>query len=157
MSALQDVVTMVLLLIAQAYLEEREATISQQRAITELSTPVLPLKPGLLVVPVIGLLDATRAALLSEHLLEAIARTAARVVVVDVTGLAGMDTAVAAHLARAVQSAALMGARAVLSGLGPSGALVLASLDVELAGLTPAVDLAAGIRRAEAMLAEDSS
>jgi rsbT co-antagonist protein RsbR len=152
LSALQDYVNVLFVVIAEEYLLEREAAIRRQQAIRELSTPVLPLKPGLLVVPIIGVVDRPRAEQLREQLLAAIRDHRARVVVIDVTGVAEIDAAVASRLMRAVGAARLMGARSVLSGLSTANAQVLADADVDLAGVATASDLQAGIQQADAML-----
>jgi anti-anti-sigma regulatory factor len=152
MSVLQDFVNLIFVAIAEEYLEEREATIRQQERVRELSTPVLPVMPGLLVLPVIGIVDQARAAQLGDRLLAAIRQHRARVIVLDVTGLPEIDTGVANHLMRAVGAARLMGARAVLCGLSTANAIVLSQLSVDLAGMVTAVDLMDGIRRATAML-----
>lgn len=152
LSVLQDFVNLIFVVIAEEYLEEREATIRQQERVRELSTPVLPVMPGLLVLPVIGIVDHARAAQLGDQLRTAIRQHRARVIVLDVTGLPEIDAGVANHLMRAVDSARLMGARAVLCGLSTANAIVLAQLSVDLAGLVTAVDLMDGIQRATAML-----
>jgi rsbT co-antagonist protein RsbR len=74
------------------------------------------------------------------------------VVVLDVTGVAEIDAAVASRLMRAVGAARLMGARSVLSGLSTANAQVLADTGIDLAGATTASDLRASIQQADAML-----
>jgi rsbT co-antagonist protein RsbR len=152
LGAAQDYVNVLFVVIAEEYIREWEATIGRQQAIRELSTPVLLLKPGLLVVPIIGVVDQPRTEQLREQLLTAIREHRARVVVLDVTGVAGIEAAVAPHLMRAVAAARLMGARAVLSGLSTTNAQVLADTGIDLAGVVTASDLRAGIQQADAML-----
>jgi rsbT co-antagonist protein RsbR len=154
LGAMQDFIVMMLLVIGREYLSAREATIRQQRVTTEFSTPVLVLRPGVLVVPVVGVLDSTRAAQLSQRLLEAIGRHRARAVVIDVTGVPGIDAGVAARLARAVGAARLMGARSVLTGLSAVSAAALSDLDDDLPTLTTERDLQEGIQRVDRLLAQ---
>jgi rsbT co-antagonist protein RsbR len=60
--------------VAGSFVDERERVIRQQQdAIRELSTPVLPVRERLLVLPIIGVLDSERARQLTEQLLTAIA------------------------------------------------------------------------------------
>jgi len=152
LGALQDYVNVLFVVIAEEYLREREAAIHRQQAIRELSTPVLPVQPGLLVVPIVGVVDQPRAEQFRAQLLAAIREHRARVVVLDVTGVAEIDSAVASHLMRAVGAARLMGARSVVSGLSTANAQVIADTGIDLAGVTCAADLRAGIQRANAML-----
>jgi rsbT co-antagonist protein RsbR len=81
-----------------SFVEERERVIrEQQEAIRELSTPVLRVRDRLLILPIIGALDTPRARQLMEQLLEAIQANRARVVVIDITGVATIDLSVAAR------------------------------------------------------------
>ena len=75
-----------------SFVEERERVIrEQQEAIRELSTPVLQVRDQLVVLPIIGVLDSQRARQLTEQLLGAIQANRARVVVLDITGVATID------------------------------------------------------------------
>src|SRR5581483_3401889 len=97
---------------------ERERIIRQQQeAIRELSTPVLQIRDRLLLLPIIGVIDTHRARLITENLLRAIRDNRARVVVMDVTGVATIDSKVANHLLQTVTAARLMGATVIVSGL----------------------------------------
>src|SRR5690606_4113176 len=99
-------------------LHERERTIGRQsEAIRELSVPVLQIRERLLLLPLIGIIDSHRAQLITENLLEAIRRTRAKGVVIDVTGVATIDSKVANHLVQTVTAARLMGAFAIVSGI----------------------------------------
>ena len=89
--------------VAVSFVEERERIIRQQQdSIRELSTPVLPVREQLLILPIIGILDTERARQLTEQLLTGIRTHRARVVVIDVTGAPEVDEAVANHLVRTV-------------------------------------------------------
>src|SRR4029450_9782659 len=73
--------------VSVSFVDERERVIrEQQDAIRELSTPVLQVRERLLILPIIGVLDAQRARQLTEQLLGAIQSHRARVVVIDITG-----------------------------------------------------------------------
>src|SRR2546422_3287653 len=74
------------------FVEERERIIrEQQEATRELSTPVLQVRERLLILPIIGVIDSQRARQLTEQLLRGIRANRARVVVIDITGVAAMD------------------------------------------------------------------
>jgi rsbT co-antagonist protein RsbR len=82
-----------------SFVEQRERVIRQQQeAIRELSTPVLQVRERLLILPIIGAIDAQRARQLTEQLLRGIRSNRARVVVVDITGVPAIDSVVANHL-----------------------------------------------------------
>ncbi|HLL39280.1 MAG TPA: hypothetical protein VK357_06375, partial [Rubrobacteraceae bacterium] len=71
----------ILTMLALAFIQERERVVNQQQeAILGLSTPVLQLRTGILILPIVGLIDSQRAQQLTEQLLEGIRVTRARVV-----------------------------------------------------------------------------
>jgi anti-anti-sigma regulatory factor len=142
-----------LAVIGDSYLATKEELINkQQRAILELSTPVLPMRDRLLILPIVGVLDTRRARQLTEQLLQAVRAHRAKVVVVDITGVPGVDSKVANHILQTVKAARLMGARVVVTGLSPEVAQALVALGVELSTLQTVGDLQGGIELAEEML-----
>ncbi len=136
------------------YIDSRERTIKalQQEAIRELSTPVLPFRGGMLLLPIIGQIDSQRARQLTEHLLESIRVNRAKVIVIDITGVATVDSRVANHLVQTVEAARLMGAEVVLSGISPDIALTLVTLGIDLGPVETVGDLQSGIEHAERLL-----
>ena len=135
------------------YVESRERTIQgQQEAIRELSTPVLLLRPGLLLLPIIGLIDTLRARQLTEQLLRSVRTNRAKVVVIDVTGVPSVDTKVANHVVQAVEAARLMGAVSIITGIAPDIAQTMVRLGIDLARITTVGDLQSGIEEAERLL-----
>lgn len=134
------------------YLFERERTIRRQQTVLEFSTPVLQVRDRLLVVPVIGVLDSSRARQLTEQLLHAISSERAKVVVVDITGVPDVDSQVANHLVQTVLAARLMGAATIVTGLSGDIAQTLVRIGVDLGELTTAGDLQGGLEMAEGML-----
>lgn len=139
--------------IGEQYLDTREDLIKkQQEAIKELSTPVLPLRPGLLLLPVIGVIDSHRARQLTEQLLEGIRTHRAKAVVIDLTGVPAVDSAVANHLLQTVRAAKLLGAHAVITGISTENAQTLTRIGVDLSGLVTTSDLQSGVDEAEWLL-----
>jgi PAS domain S-box-containing protein len=106
----------------------------QERAIRELSTPIIRIWEGVLALPVIGSLDEARAAQLTERLLGELSRTRARVAVLDLTGAAAMDRTTAGHLVRVMRASKLLGSSCVIAGLSPALARSFAELGVEVSG-----------------------
>jgi rsbT co-antagonist protein RsbR len=136
-----------------SFVEERERVIRQQQAaIRELSTPVLQVRDRLLILPIIGMLDAQRARQLTEQLLGAIQSNRAKVVVIDITGVAAIDLAVANHLVQTVEAARLMGASAIITGLSSGTAQTLVDLGVDLSMMKTVGDLQGGLEEAERLL-----
>jgi len=120
----------------QRELEDKLATIDQQRAaIRELSTPIMEVWEGILCLPVVGIMDATRSADMTDALLRAVVATRARCTIIDITGIEVMDTSTADHFLRMAKAVQLLGAACVLTGLNPQIAQTLVHMDVELGGL----------------------
>jgi rsbT co-antagonist protein RsbR len=139
-----------------SFVEERERVIrEQQEAMRELSTPVLQVRDRLLILPIIGMLDASRARQLTEQLLGAIQSNRARVVVIDITGVAAIDVTVANHLVQTVEAARLMGAGAIITGLSSKIAQTLVDLGVDLSMMQTVGDLQGGLEAAERLLRDD--
>ena len=140
-------------LIVDVLVAQRERIIRQQQeAIRELSTPVLQLRDRLLLLPIIGVIDTYRARLITENLLEAIRINRARMVVMDITGVATIDSRVANHILQTVTAARLMGAKVIVTGISAPVAQSLVSLGIELGGLDTVNDLQGGIEFAERSL-----
>jgi rsbT co-antagonist protein RsbR len=136
-----------------SFVEERERVIrEQQAAIRELSTPVLQVRGRLLILPIIGVLDSRRARQLTEQLLGAIQKNRAKVVVIDITGVASIDETVANHLVQTVEASRLMGASAILTGLSSEIAQTLVDLGVDLGSMRTVGDLQGGLEEAERLL-----
>jgi rsbT co-antagonist protein RsbR len=139
--------------VAVGFVRERERVIrEQQEAIRELSTPVLQVRERLLILPIIGLIDPQRARQLTEQLLRAIRANRAKVVVIDITGVAAMDANVANHLVLTVESARLLGAMVIVTGLSPEIAQTLVNIGVDLGKMNTVGDLQGGIEEAERLL-----
>ena len=140
-------------LAVDGYVYDRNRTIrSQQRELEMLSTPVLQLRPGLLMLPIIGMLDSRRAQQLTEQLLHSIRTRRGKVVVLDVTGVAAVDSRVANHLIQTVDAARLMGATAIVTGVSPEVAQTLVGLGISLGNVTTVADLQGGIDEADRLL-----
>jgi rsbT co-antagonist protein RsbR len=119
----------------QAFISANEQVIArQQQAIRQLSTPVLQLRPALLL------------------LLEQIRARRARAVVLDVTGVPEIDSVVANQLISTVTSARMMGAEVVVSGLSADIAQTLVTVGIDLSQVESSGDLQSGIEWAEAIL-----
>jgi rsbT co-antagonist protein RsbR len=153
LDAYEPAANQIAITVAVGFVRERERVIrEQQEAIRELSTPVLQVRERLLILPIIGLIDPHRARQLTEQLLRAIRANRAKVVVIDITGVAAMDASVANHLVLTVESARLLGARVIVTGLSPEIAQTLVNIGVGLGKMNTVGDLQGGIEEAERIL-----
>jgi rsbT co-antagonist protein RsbR len=94
---------------------------------------------------------------MTETLLQGIVSRRARIAIVDITGVRTIDTQAVDGLTRAVQTARLVGAEVLLTGLGPTIAQALVALDVDLGGVRTFGDLQSGIAYAEKYLRPESA
>src|SRR5438552_2848168 len=132
--------------VAAGFVHERERVIrEQQEAIRELSTPVLPVRERLLILPIIGLIDGQRARQLTEQLLRAIRANRAKVVVIDITALDVMDSFAVRTLRDIARMTRLRGAETVIVGVQPEVALSMVELGLTLEGVNAALDLEEGL------------
>lgn len=134
----------------QALSAAHEAYIRQERllqTIQDLSVPALPVADHTLLVPLIGYIDLKRAQHIQSTMLAAVGRHHARCVILDVTGVAPLDTAVAQTLLETARSARLLGAQVIVCGVTPRVAEVIVLLSSDLA-ITTVSDLRAAMRLA---------
>jgi len=125
--------------------EQREQQELLRSTIRELSTPIIPVYEGMLVLPLVGSIDSRRATEVTERLLEAIAAHQAEIVIIDITGVPVIDTSTANHLLMTTRAASLLGSRVLLVGIGAEIAQTIVHLGVELHGLVTLANLQAGI------------
>lgn len=128
-----------------AMAEQREQQAQMLDTIRELSTPIIPVYAGILVLPLVGSVDSRRATQITEGLLEAIALHQADIVIIDITGVPIIDTSTANHLLMAARAAGLLGSQVVLVGIGSEIAQTIVQLGVNLQGLSTLANLQAGI------------
>ncbi|HXH47974.1 MAG TPA: STAS domain-containing protein [Terriglobia bacterium] len=139
--------------VAVGFVHERERIIyEQQDAIRGLSTPVLPVREGMLILPIVGVIDSQRARQLTGQLLRGIRANRAKVVVIDVTGVPSINSAVANHLVLTVEAARLLGATAIVTGLSSEIAQTLVTIGVDLTKMNTVCDLRGGIEEADRLL-----
>lgn len=134
------------MLAAQAQLSAQQAEIEQQQmTILELSTPVIEVWDGILTVPLVGIIDARRANTIMESLLQAIGHYQAESVILDVTGVSVIDTAVANYLMQVTQACRLLGSAVALVGVSSAVAQTLIHLGLDMSALVTRANLRAGI------------
>jgi rsbT co-antagonist protein RsbR len=127
----------------EVFQKSRDEVIArQQQEMLELSTPVVELWEGILALPLIGTLDSERTQIVMESLLQKIVDTGAGIAIIDITGVATVDTLVAQHLLKTVAAARLMGAECIISGIRPQIAQTIVHLGVDLGDVITKATLA---------------
>ncbi len=124
---------------------QQEVIDAQQRAIAELSTPVIPVMDRIIVMPLVGSIDTMRARDITRSLLAGISQNRAKVVILDVTGVSIMDTGVVNHLNKTIQAARLKGARTIVTGISDSVAEAIVDLGIDWSGIETLSDLQTGL------------
>ncbi|WP_437957941.1 substrate-binding domain-containing protein [Sorangium sp. So ce119] len=114
--------------------------------VRELGCPIIPLLPGVLLVPLIGMIDGGRAQQVLEKVAEGVSRHEALCVLLDLTGVPFLDAQVAHFLGMTRRAAALLGARVYLVGVRPDIATRLVDVDVDVGELATFASLSAALR-----------
>jgi PAS domain S-box-containing protein len=127
---------------------QEEIITMQQATLAELSTPLLAISDTAVVMPLIGAIDSQRIGRIMETLLTGVSESRASIVILDITGVALVDTQVANAFIRASQAVALLGARVVLTGIRPEVAQTLVGLGVDLSNIITRSTLRDGINYA---------
>ncbi|MBN1991271.1 MAG: PAS domain-containing protein [Anaerolineae bacterium] len=131
---------------------QQEVIEAQQKAIQELSTPVIPILDapggGIIVVPLIGSIDSMRARDITRSLLAGISRYGAKVIILDITGVPIVDSGTANHLHKTIQAARLKGARTIVTGISEAVAETIVDLGIDWSEITTLSDLQTGLTMA---------
>ena len=102
------------------------------KALLEMSTPVTPIWEGILLLPLLGIIDSGRTQDVMNKTLTKIAETRAKVFVLDISGVGTVDTAVANQLIKITQATQLMGCESIISGISPAVARTIVELGVKV-------------------------
>lgn len=128
----------------RAHIQE-EIIAAQRQTLRALGTPVIPIRQGVLAVPLIGAVDRERAQLLIEAVVRGVAERRATTLILDVTGVPAIDVEVGSLLLQMARSVRLLGAEVLLSGIRPEVARLIVGLDVDFAGITTTASLQSAI------------
>lgn len=140
-------------IVVDTYSRRMNETIAQQRmSLLELSTPVMKLWDGIVLLPIVGVVDTVRAAQMIERLLDAIVENEAQVAILDVTGVPTIDTLVAHHLVKTVAASRMLGAEVIVTGISPEASQTLVKLGADLSVIRSRGALRAGVAEAFAMV-----
>ena len=122
-----------------------------------MSTPVLQAQEGLLVVPLIGSVDAARVTQLRNQLLSNIHAQRAKAVVIDLTGVPKIDSESADDLMRTVEAVRLLGASVIFAGVSLGIADALVRIGAKLSAVKTTADLQNGLEEGKALIARATS
>jgi GAF domain-containing protein len=126
--------------------ELKEQIIAAQRArLAEMSTPLIPITDRVMVMPLIGVMDAERADLVLTTALRGAQASRAEVVIIDITGVHRVDAGVASTLMGAAGALRMLGTRAVITGVRPDVAQTLVGLNIDLGAIVTKGTLQSGI------------
>lgn len=127
--------------------EAEERIKRQAQEILEMATvPVVQVWDGIILVPLIGMLDSARTQQLMERLLQRLTETNSPVALLDITGVPTIDTQTAQHLIETIKAVRYIGSEVVLTGVRPTIAQTLVHLGIDLSGATTRSSLTAGLR-----------
>ncbi|WP_146157917.1 STAS domain-containing protein [Enhygromyxa salina] len=136
----------------ESQLVELEVALEEKTKLLELirqaSTPIAPVVSGILVVPLVGTFDAFRAEMLTEKLLQEIARRRTRAAILDISGVPVFDTAAAQMIIRLARAVRLLGTAVFLVGMSPDTARTIVDLGIDLTGIQTLATLQDGLARA---------
>ncbi len=131
--ALHKVASMDTALVVDTYARiSNEAASAQSNALMEMSTPVTQIWEGILLLPLVGLIDSKRAQDIMDASLAKIADTQARIFILDISGVGVVDTAVANYLIKVTKATRLMGCESTISGVSPAIAQTITELGIDI-------------------------
>jgi rsbT co-antagonist protein RsbR len=104
----------------------------QEQVLQDLGAPVIPLAEKIVLLPLVGTIDSTRARQITEKLTRGVAAMRSEVVIIDITAVSVVDSQVAQALIQGAQAVKLLGARVVLTGIRPEVAQTIVNLGVTL-------------------------
>ncbi len=117
-------------------------------ALLEMSTPVTKIWDGVLFAPIVGIVDSRRSQDIMNKALSSIVDYRARVLMLDIGGVAMVDTAVANHLIKIAKAAVLMGCKTIISGISPAIAQTITELGIELGSIQTTSTIETALREA---------
>jgi anti-anti-sigma regulatory factor len=136
---------------ARAALQEEIIRV-QSVQLAELSTPLVPVAESIMVLPLLGSVDAQRAQDIVEAVLGEAQAYRAKVVLIDVTGLRRVDELAASLLLRVSRALRLLGSQAILTGMRPDVAQTLVRMGADLTGIVTRANLQSGIAYASELV-----
>jgi PAS domain S-box-containing protein len=126
---ISGVITDITAQVAQRQVQQ-QLIAAQQQAIRDLTTPIIPLLEGIILLPLIGTLDAVRVQQMTRALLAGVGQYRAKIVILDITGVPTVDEEVAIGLDRVIQAVRLKGGRTIITGISDTVAETVVELGI---------------------------
>ncbi len=132
-----------------AILEEKNAQLQQRSdelsrlldMVSTLEVPILHLREDVLMLPLVGHVDTRRMSAARDRLLHVVSTKRARLAIIDVAGVAIVDTSVLRELLQTATAVRLLGANTVISGFSASVASSVMALGVDISQITTVRDI----------------
>ena len=154
--ALNKLAHLDMMIIVQSYEEIVNKKIAAQTSsLMEMSTPVTQLWTGLLFLPIVGLIDSKRAQDIMNNSLVKISETNSQCFILDISGVAVVDTAVANHLIKITKAAKLMGCESIISGVSPNIAQTIVELGIDIGDISTTSDMKGALENAFRVLGKN--
>ncbi len=139
----------------ECFAEAQKALLAEQMStMSAMSTPVMQIWKDILMIPIVGTVDSARSQEIMDAMLEGLERTDSEIILLDIQGVASIDSAVANHLLKITKAVTMMGCHCIVSGVTSHVAQAMANLGLELGGVNSAPTLRKGLRMALASLKE---
>lgn len=118
---------------AASYTEYKDYLISaQSELIEDLNVPIIPLTDSMAVLPIVGTVDTKRARSIQRNVLDEIYQQNIKRIIIDLSGVTYMDTAVLGHLFNIINGIRIQGCKATLTGVRPEITNTIVELGIEL-------------------------
>lgn len=128
-------------------LERKLKEVEQFRVtMAAIGTPIIQVWQDVVVLPVIGAVDARRSEQLMDTLVRKVEEDEIRCVLVDLTGVDTVDTRTADHFVKMARAVSLVGGRCLITGIRADVAQTLTRMGVELEGLKTMRNLKQGLQ-----------
>lgn len=123
-------------IICQSFVDKRDQLLHEQsQAVMSMSTPVTEIWDGILLLPVVGIVDSKRSEDIMNAVLECIRTSKAKEFILDISGVGVVDTAVANYLISITKATSLMGCRSTISGISPAISKTIVQLGIDIGNI----------------------
>lgn len=135
--------------VVDTYMRQTHYVIAEQHdSLMQMSTPVTEVWNDILMLPIVGIIDSKRAQDIMTAVLHKIADTHSRSLILDISGVAVVDTAVANHLIKITKATRLMGCTCTISGVSPAIAQTIVELGINVGDIRTTATLKDALRDA---------
>ena len=136
-------------IVVDTFMRQTNCIIAEQHdSLMQMSTPVTEVWNDILMLPIVGIIDSKRAQDIMTAVLHKIADTHSRCLILDISGVAVVDTAVANHLIKITKATRLMGCTCTISGVSPAIAQTIVELGINVGDIRTTATLKDALRDA---------